>query len=190
MPYNNKLGRHKGVLRVKLVFIYGIPATGKLTIGRELARLTGLKLYHNHLAIDLALSFFEYDNPYFMQLCERINFDVFDIVKKAQLEGVIFTHAISYVAPLDDPFIEAVIGRYNNEVYFVHLFCDSDELLRRVVNIERGKYRKVRDPNIVQAIIDDIDYDKDISHPNHLVIDTTNLSPQDAARCIVEYYQL
>ena len=175
---------------MKLVFIYGIPATGKLTIGRELARLTGLKLYHNHLAVDLALSLFNaYDNPYLMELCDRINFAVFDIVKKAQLEGIIFTHAISYAAPVDDPFIEAVIGRYDNEVYFVHLLCDSDELLRRVVNIEREKYRKVRDPGIVQAIIDEIDDAIDISHPNHFVIDTTNLSPQDAARRIVEYYQ-
>jgi adenylate kinase family enzyme len=38
-----------------LVFIVGPPAVGKMTVGYELAQRTGLKLFHNHHTIDLAL---------------------------------------------------------------------------------------------------------------------------------------
>ena len=37
------------------VFLYGAPAVGKLTVGRELARLTGVRLFDNHLVVDAAL---------------------------------------------------------------------------------------------------------------------------------------
>ncbi len=37
---------------MKLVFIYGPPASGKLTVARELAALTGYKLFHNHLVVE------------------------------------------------------------------------------------------------------------------------------------------
>lgn len=37
---------------MKLLFIYGPPASGKLTVAREPAALTGYRLFHNHLVVD------------------------------------------------------------------------------------------------------------------------------------------
>jgi len=34
---------------MKLVFIYGPPAVGKLTVANALAKVTGFKVFHNHL---------------------------------------------------------------------------------------------------------------------------------------------
>ena len=34
---------------MKHLFLYGAPAVGKLTVAKELADLTGYKLFHNHL---------------------------------------------------------------------------------------------------------------------------------------------
>jgi hypothetical protein len=34
-----------------LVFLYGPPAAGKFTVGRELAAITGFGLFHNHLTL-------------------------------------------------------------------------------------------------------------------------------------------
>lgn len=48
-----------------LVFIVGPPAVGKMTVGHELARRTGLKLFHNHHTIDLALRFFRTERLHF-----------------------------------------------------------------------------------------------------------------------------
>ncbi len=34
---------------MQLVFLYGPPGVGKLTVGNALSALTGYKLFHNHL---------------------------------------------------------------------------------------------------------------------------------------------
>ena len=43
-----------------LVIIFGPPAVGKMTVGSELAKLTGLKLFHNHMTIEPLLELFEF----------------------------------------------------------------------------------------------------------------------------------
>lgn len=37
------------------LFIYGAPASGKLTAAREVAQQTGFSLFHNHLIVDALL---------------------------------------------------------------------------------------------------------------------------------------
>ena len=51
---------------MRLIFIYGMPATGKLTVARELARITGFNVFHNHLVVDLLLSIFEFGSKPFV----------------------------------------------------------------------------------------------------------------------------
>jgi len=50
---------------MKVIFIHGPAASGKHTIGSRLAALTGLPLFHNHLAVDAAKSLFEFGSPGF-----------------------------------------------------------------------------------------------------------------------------
>ncbi len=51
-----------------LVFLFGPPAVGKMTVGQELERLTGYRLFHLHQIVDLVLRYFPYsvvaDSPY------------------------------------------------------------------------------------------------------------------------------
>lgn len=42
---------------MKFVLIFGPQAVGKMTVGQELAKITGLKLFHNHMTIDLVNPF-------------------------------------------------------------------------------------------------------------------------------------
>lgn len=42
---------------MKLVFIFGSGAVGKMTVGQELMKLTGLRLFHNHMAIEQGCRF-------------------------------------------------------------------------------------------------------------------------------------
>ena len=50
---------------MKLILLYGPPAVGKLTIAKEIARLTGFKLFHAHLTSDLVEAFFHAAPPRF-----------------------------------------------------------------------------------------------------------------------------
>ncbi len=170
---------------MKLVVIYGAPATCKLTVGKRLAHLTSYKLHHNHMAIDLALALFAFDDPYFLQLCQRINLATFELAATAELSGLIFT--FTYGGLGDDPFIHQVIQEYEGNLYFVHLRCDNEELQRRVAGQDREQYHKVRDPKILMRALATIDYDRDIEYPAHLSIDTTKVPPDDTARAIIEF---
>jgi len=51
-----------------LVFLIGPPAVGKMTVGQELARLTGFPLFHHHQLIDFLTAYFAFDSPPFSRL--------------------------------------------------------------------------------------------------------------------------
>ena len=48
---------HKEMKKLKFVTIIGPQAVGKMTVGQELAKITGLKLFHNHMTIELVAPF-------------------------------------------------------------------------------------------------------------------------------------
>lgn len=45
---------------MKFVLIFGPQAAGKMTVGQELEKITELKLFHNHMTIELVNPFFDY----------------------------------------------------------------------------------------------------------------------------------
>ena len=51
-----------------LVFIFGRAAAGKLTIARELSRLTGLPVFHNHLIVNAVVAVFPFGSDEFVRL--------------------------------------------------------------------------------------------------------------------------
>lgn len=51
---------------MELIFIYGPAVVGKLTIGRELAKLTGFRLFHNHLTVDAIMAVFDFGRESFI----------------------------------------------------------------------------------------------------------------------------
>lgn len=77
---------------MNLIFIYGAPAVGKLTVAKELAEKTGYKLFHNHLTVDLVRSFFEYGSEQAARLSEKFRLEMFEEAAKAKLPGIIFTY--------------------------------------------------------------------------------------------------
>ena len=53
---------------MNLIIVFGPPAAGKMTVGQELAKLTGYKLLHNHMTIDLVTELFDFGTPQFKRL--------------------------------------------------------------------------------------------------------------------------
>src|SRR4051812_43863479 len=68
-----------------LVFLYGPPAVGKLTVARALARRLPFKVLHNHATIDPILPFFEYGSRPFWEVAGRLRTHIVDV---AAQEGV------------------------------------------------------------------------------------------------------
>jgi hypothetical protein len=176
---------------MKLLFLYGPPASGKLTVAREVARLTGFKLFHNHLTFDLYASLFEFGTDLFRKLVEDTRVHVLEQAAAHHIQGVIFTFV--YEQGQDDPFIGRAIEaveRHEGEVLFVQLSCQLTELKRRVGDESRKVFRKLSRPDELQRTIEQYNLLSPIPERESLCMDTTNLAPGDAAQQIISHYHL
>ena len=58
---------------MKLVFIIGDAAVGKMTVGQELMKTTGLRLFHNHMSIEPIIEIFgRYDGKTIAEMRDLI----------------------------------------------------------------------------------------------------------------------
>jgi AAA domain len=129
---------------MKLIFISGLPGVGKLTVAKELSALTGYKLFHNHLVVDLLLAVFPFGSPQFVELRESIWLSVFDQASLAGLPGLIFTFAAeNTVRQAFVTRMEETIRANGGTIQFVELICDEGELRRRMDAPSRRQYTKL-----------------------------------------------
>jgi hypothetical protein len=172
---------------VKLIFLHGLPGVGKLTVARELAKLTGFRVFHNHLAVDLVESVFEFGTPPFVELREKVWLEVFSWAVAANLNGLIFTFAFD--RSVRESFIEntrEVIESSGGDVIFVELRCSIEELERRIEHPSRQRFGKLssierfRELKEAGAFVD-----PGIPTAERLVVDMTELSASDAAGLIL-----
>src|SRR5579859_7983528 len=117
---------------MRLIFIYGMPAAGKLTVARELAAMSGFKLFHNHLTVDLLVSVFEFGSPPFVALREEIWLSVFTEACRSGMPGLIFTYAPeTTVRPRFIEDVRRVVAENGGYLSFVALTCPLPELRTR-----------------------------------------------------------
>lgn len=76
--------------------ILGPPAVGKMTVGQEIAKQTGFKLFHNHLVIESLLPIFEFDSEHFKKLVKEFRTRVFEEIIVEKPAGIIFTFVINF----------------------------------------------------------------------------------------------
>lgn len=172
---------------MKLIFLHGLPGVGKLTVARELAALTGFKLFHNHLTVDLVTSVFEFGSEPFVELREQIWLAVFGEAVKVDLPGLIFTFA--YEPTVRDTFVrevQRVVESSGGNVSFVELTCSQGELERRLTNPSRQRFGKMTSVELFRQLSNANAF-KDPGIPSdRFVLDITALTPNEAAKLIVK----
>src|SRR5688572_4139600 len=125
---------------MQLVFIYGQVASGKLTVARELAELTGLALFHNHLVVDAVGAVFPFGSEPFVRLREELWLRV---IEEAARTGasLIFTFAPE---PTVDPGFpdrtRDIVARAGGSTLFVALEVAPAEQERRLADPGRGAF--------------------------------------------------
>ncbi len=77
---------------MNFVIVFGPLAMGKMTVGQELEKITDLKLFHNHMTIDMILPYFVMKSPSFKKLVNAFRIQMFEEVAKSDLSGLIFTY--------------------------------------------------------------------------------------------------
>ena len=138
---------------MRLVFLYGPPAVGKLAVARELAARTGFKLLHNHLTIDLVASVFPFGSAPYKRLITRFRGD---LIAESAREGVDLIFTFVYSAHEDDERVRELIEPVESSggtVVFVRLTCATPELLIRVQDESRRAYRKLTGPTDLIAAL-------------------------------------
>jgi chloramphenicol 3-O-phosphotransferase len=171
---------------MKLIFLHGLPGVGKLTVARELAELTGFKLFHNHLTVDLVESVFEFGSQPFVELREQIWLEVFSRAAAAKLEGLIFTFV--FERTVRDGFVGKVrdiMESNDGEVLFVELKCSAQELEKRMTEPSRRGFGKLTSTQLFRELQESGAFvDAEIS-AEQLLIDTTELTASETAALIV-----
>ena len=186
---------------MKLVIVFGPPAVGKMAVGMELERLTGMKLLHNHMTIDLVLRFFPWGHPSFQRLTSEFRRRICEEVAASELPGMIFTYVWALDQPSDRAFVDSIAAIFTArgaEVCYAELFATQEERLRRnETPLRLAEKRPKRDLEHSRRILREADAayrlnsDGDFFYPDrHVRIDTTDLAPDETARRIAAAFGL
>lgn len=120
-----------GVEIMKLVLLIGDTAVGKMTVGQELMKMTGLRLFHNHMTIETVIEIFGcYDGKTVSRLREVI----FEEFVKSNNEGMIFTYMWAFDVQADWDYIKYVTDLFEQngaEVYCAELVAPQEVRLQR-----------------------------------------------------------
>jgi len=167
--------------------MYGMPATGKLTVAQELAQIIGYKLFHNHLVVDLLLSVFAFGSAPFVEMREEIWLSVFAHAGRSGMEGLIFTFAPE--ATVRAGFVaEAVrtVVEGGGQVDFVELVCPVEEIKRRLDSPSRLGFQKLSSVELFDELQAGGVFDSSGMPEARVRVDTSLCEPREAARRIVE----
>ena len=179
-----------------LVIITGPHAVGKMTVGQELAKITDLRLFHNHMSIELSLKLFDFGTPEFRALNETIRKTVFEQFATSDLPGLIFTYMMDFNQPSEFAYLNEIIELFSSHgavCHVVELCADFEERLARNKsenrlaqkeskrNVERSEaeMRHTQATHRLNSREGEI-----LPFESYLKIDNTNLAPDEVARTI------
>ncbi len=186
---------------MNFVLIFGPAASGKMTVGQELAKTTGLKLFHNHMSIELVHQFFDFGTPAFIRLDQYIRFQLFREVAQSDLSGLIFTLVWAIDLEEDKQYVDEIIDIFRQvgaKVHFVELVVKLEERLRRNKHPHRLLHKPTK-RNTERAetalLYDEENYRTntlpgEFTEYNILKIENTKRSAEETAKLIKAHFAL
>ena len=176
----------------------GNAAVGKMTVGQELMKITGLRLFHNHMTIEPVLEIFGEFNG---EAIRRFRQVVFEEFAKTDNYGMIFTYMWAFDQQSDWDYIEyvkSIFEPYGTEFYYVELVASKEARLERNISENRLKNKASKrdiETSNRRLLNDDSRYrlesrEGEIPFENYMKIDNTNLSPTETAKMIKERFSL
>jgi hypothetical protein len=186
---------------MKLIIITGPQAVGKMAVGRAIAAKSDLKLFHNHMTIDMVISIFPYATKEAQKLIRLFRKEIFESMANSDQAGLIFTYLWGFERQSDHDYVNALIDLFESkgaEVFVVELECDMNERLLRNKSPLRLQ-EKPSKRNVEWSESELIESAKkhrlnslegEIKHPNYLRINNTNLSENEVSDKIISFFNL
>jgi hypothetical protein len=154
----------------------------------ELEEQTGYRLFHNHLTIDAVKAAFEFKSPPFREVVHRLRLDVFETAARNGID-LIFTNNSVWDVPdgrtLFAEFAEEARSRVQaagGKVLFVQLVAPLEVLEERVGAASRHERGKIVRPARIRELFAQLKPEP--LHADDIILDTSVLSPRDAATAI------
>lgn len=182
---------------MKLLFLIGDAAVGKMTVGQELMRITELRLFHNHMTIEPVLEIFGQFNG---KAIARLRDVIFEEFAASDNFGMIFTYIWAFDQKSDWDAIEHVkeiFSLYETEFYYVELVAPQEVRLQRNSTENRLAHKASKRTIDLsnQRLIDTdnqyrcVSYDGEIPFENYIKIDNSNLTAEETAQMIKQYFK-
>jgi chloramphenicol 3-O-phosphotransferase len=175
---------------MKLLFLHGAPAAGKLTIAKALLRIVPGRLMDNHAAIDLALTVFDFGAPGFWELVHDVRRSALNAAAEHGVPLLVTTFC--YADPEDREQVrqfEEIMQRHGAKLLPVFLHCSREEALRRVGNPDRVERRKISSGEYLIRELDRYDLTA-VPRPDCLKLDTSINPAEVTAQKIVGHFRL
>lgn len=177
---------------MKHVILYGPPAVGKLSVGEELAKLTGYGLLLNHMTNDLVHQVFPYGHPEMARLVIRFRTELIETAAKARVDGLISTLVYAHNGTDDKVLAQwrRAVEKHEGETCFVRLHCPEAVLKQRVAAASRSKERKIYNAAMLRAFMKPWDLFSPVRGVASLELDTEQHKPAAAAKLIAQHFRL
>ena len=175
---------------MKLLFLHGAPAAGKLTVAKTLLEIVPGRLSDNHAAIDLARTIFDFGAPGFWELVHGVRCAAFEAAAEHGVALVVTTFC--YAEPDDrrryEDF-EKIMQRRDGKLLPVFLHCSREEAARRVASPDRVERRKMTSAEDLNRELDTYDF-APVPRSDCLKLDTGARPAAATAREIVSHFGL
>ncbi len=170
---------------MRLIFLYGPVASGKLTIARLVAERTGLPLFHNHLIVDAVAAVFPFGSREFVRLRERFWLETFSAAAETG-QSLIFTFAPESTVAEDFPArVSHLVEAAGGEVIYVALDLAPDEQERRLGNPSRAAFGKLQSLDILRSLRASMDACMQRMPAPAVRLDTGSITPDEAADAVL-----
>ncbi|MBR6658374.1 MAG: shikimate kinase [Oscillospiraceae bacterium] len=183
---------------MKLLFLFGDGAVGKMTVGQELCKITDFRLFHNHMTIEPVLDVFGY---FSYQTIKKIRDIIFEDFAASDNYGMIFTFMFAFDSPYDWECLEEtkkIFEPYNTEFYYAELVAPLEIRLERNKTpnrLENKPSKRDLETSEQRLLRDDekhrfVSFEGEIPFENYIKIDNSNLSAAETAKIIKERFSL
>lgn len=175
---------------MKLVFIYGPPAVGKLTVANELSKITGFKVFSNHFTMDFISYIFKFGTNTFWKEHMKLRNLLFDIIVHHDINSI---YTFVYTGKEDDKTISNIsklIKGSEGKIYFVRLVSKKEVLEKRVIGKSRKKFGKLTTLSGLRHSLRKDNFYQEAPFEPQITIDNSNLSAKKTASIIKKSYKL
>ncbi|KRE48087.1 AAA family ATPase [Paenibacillus sp. Soil522] len=185
---------------MKFVLIFGPQAVGKMTVGHELEKISDLKLFYNHMTIELLAPYFGFSREMW-GLANKFRQDIFEAAAASGMYGMIFTYVWGFDLQGDWDYVNKICKIFEDkgaEVYFVELEADLEERIERNKTPHRLEHKPTK-RDIVrseQDLIQTLEQHRlnslegEIKKENYMRINNTKITAREVAEIIKNRFTL